>query len=517
MKSTKTKRFTAVCLTLLLLSPIFASCGDRSDAEQEETNGASPSEPQDQTPVAENPETEAETEDLFAAYRSVDLGGQTVRVSVSNNLTDSSKLSSYVYTAGPEDLVGESCQDYVYERNLFVEDLLNCGLEYESVDLIYNAVEAFITKMVKAGDTTYNYCINDLLGFGAAAQKGYLLDMSDRSNFEEYYFDFDSDEYYTEFMHALSAGPRVYFAAGDYFVDILRASHGLYMNKNLYGNMYTDPDGVYQLVLERKWTLDQFYEIVNGTYIDADGNGEGSESDTFGCVIATKNDLNSFWPFYYSTDAGITEAGEDGIPMMRADPVERMSFVAERLMRVQQSPGIWKTGSAMESRSFFVNGGAIFGVFFNLGDMEGADFRDMDGFGVVPYPMADENQDGYRTLVHDTAELGVIPANMTGQAASAASAVIQAMSVHAHRYLRPLYFETALKQKYSQDQMTAQMLDIIVDGIRAPFEFIYLNSYSYGPIQTSIQRNTDMVASSLAGGGKVAVKMLDKLVGALNN
>ena len=81
--------------------------------------------------------------------------------------------------------------------------------------------------------------------------------------------------FYAEYMHALSAGPRVFWAAGDYFIDTLRASHGLYINKNLYGNMYGAPDGIYNLVLERKWTLDQFYEIVNGSYIDANGNGEG--------------------------------------------------------------------------------------------------------------------------------------------------------------------------------------------------------------------------------------------------
>ena len=90
------------------------------------------------------------------------------------------------------------------------------------------------------------------------------------------------------------------------------------------------------------------------------------------------------------------------------------------------------------------------------------------------------------------------------------------MPIHAHQYLRPLYYETALKQKYSQDQLTAQMLDIIVDGIRAPFEFIYLNSYSYGPVQTSIQQNTNMVASSLAKAEKTAGKMLERLVSALN-
>ena len=514
MKENYAKRIATVCLTLMMLTFPLASCGNQTVGEAEEKN--STAEPQAQTQVPEAAETEAETEDVFASYRQIDLGGRTVRVSVSSNLADSSTISSFVYTAGPEELVGEACQDYVYERNLFIQDLLNCGLEYESVDLIYNAVEAYIAKLVQSGDSTFHYCVNDLLGFSAAAQKGYLLDMSDKSNFEDYYFDFDSGDYYAEYMHALSAGPRVFFAAGDYFIDTLRASHGLYMNKNLYGNMYGERDGVYNLVLEGKWTLDKFYEIVDGAYIDANGNGEGDDADTFGCAIATKNDLNSFWPFYYSTDAGITEPGEDGIPVLRTSPAERMSFVAERLMKVQQSPGIWKTGSAGESRSFFVNGSAVFGVFFKLGDMEGDDFRDMDGVGVVPYPMADENQDGYRTLVHDTAELGVMPATVTGSDASAASAVIQAMSVHAHRYLRPLYYETALKQKYSQDQLTAQMLDIIVNGIRAPFEFIYLNNYSYGPVQSSIQKNTDVVASSLAGAGKTAGKMLEKLVNALN-
>ena len=155
MKENKATRTAAVCLALMMLTFPLASCGNRTDGETEEKN--SPAEPQAQTQVPEAAETEAETEDLFASYREIDLGGQTVRVSVSSNLADSSTISSFVYTAGPEELVGEACQDYVYERNLFIQDLLNCGLEYESVDLIYNAVEAYIAKLVQSGDSTFHY------------------------------------------------------------------------------------------------------------------------------------------------------------------------------------------------------------------------------------------------------------------------------------------------------------------------------------------------------------------------
>ena len=106
-------------------------------------------------------------------------------------------------------------------------------------------------------------------------------------------------------------------------------------------------------------------------------------------------------------------------------------------------------------------------------------------------------------------------------AADAVSAVIQVLATHAHAYLLNDYYEVALKNKYAQDRTSAEMLDIVVSGISAPFEFAYelgfgassyLGGISWNPVGDSISQGTDVTASSFQKNLKTANKKLVKLI-----
>ncbi len=75
--------------------------------------------------------------------------------------------------------------------------------------------------------------------------------------------------------------------------------------------------------------------------------------------------------------------------------------------------------------------------------------------------------------------------------------------------------------KYAQDQYTAKMLDLIVAGINAPFEFAYefefsASSYpggiSFVPVRTSISQGADVTASTFEKSRKLAEKRLGQLI-----
>ena len=501
------KKWFSCVLAALILAAVFASCGEKQDAGNPANHQADPSE---SVPDAE--ETEAETEDpLFGSLTSVDLGGETVRASVSCGHADGIAVSSYEYIAGPEELTGESCQDYAYERNSFVENMLNCSLEYDAVDYWWDEVLPYVSQLFMSGETACSYLINDLLGLTWAAQQGYLLDTADRSNFDDYWFDFDSDAYYKDFMLPLCVGPKRFFISGDYFIDTLRSSHVMFLNKNLYADLFGDPNDIYNLVLDKRWTLDAFFEIEDAAYVDTNGNGKKDKEDTFGLTNNAQS-VQANWMLYYSTDAHIVDFDGEGNPSFAPNPLERISFVAERLIKINKTKAIWKTGNVPDTRKHFTEGHCVFALFQKIGDIEDDTVREMDGVGVIPCPLADETQDGYRTLVHTSAEVGAILGTVVGKQASAASAVIQVMAVHSHEYLRELYYETALKQKYAQDQMTSRMLDIVVDGIRAPFEYLYMDSYSFDIAAESIQAGKLVVASSYAKREESMRTALDNLI-----
>jgi len=105
--------------------------------------------------------------------------------------------------------------------------------------------------------------------------------------------------------------------------------------------------------------------------------------------------------------------------------------------------------------------------------------RDMkDDFGMIPYPKFDEEQEQYRSLVHDAASIGAVNASsvnidMTG-------AILEAMCAETYRSVTPVWYETATKIKYSRDDVSSQMIDLIHDTITT--NFIYAYNYALNGI-----------------------------------
>lgn len=507
------KRTSTLLLAALLLSSTtaMAACG-QTETMEETTN---------ETTTSANT-TQAET-DLFAAYRGIDLGGRTVNISVSSNVTEDGggMPTSYPYIAGPEEITGESVQDSVFQRNLEVEEMLNCTLHHEALDLNYDKVQPYIETQVLSGDASVDYYVNDQLGLLLSAMKGYFLDLADKSNFGEYYFDLNSDVYYSEYMQQLSVGHKRFIITGDYFIDTLRASHVLYMNKNIVSDLYGNGDAIYELVLDDAWTLGKMNEIITDAYVDTNGDGTADEGDQYGLVGHAGRTILAYYVFYYTTDCKVVKFDNDGLPYIDTACQETLSKMAEMLIATDTNVGTYRTDSVVNSLLKFVNGGSLFTYFQKVGDMEQASIREFDGMGVVPYPKKDESQAKYMTLVHDTAEMGAVPVTTVGDAATAVSAVIQVLSTHAHENLLEKYYEVALKSKYAQDAYTAQMLDIVVAGISAPFEFAYefgfgddsfLNQITFNPIFESITNGTDMTASTFATRLPAAQTRLQELI-----
>ena len=517
------KRLLSSLLALLLLASL-AACGsnpsDFGDGAGQTAAGDSAVTPGDSAAGDDAAETEA---DVLAPYRSIDLGGRTVHISVSSNISENGggMPSSYPYIAGPDELTGESVQDNVFERNHTVEEMLSVKLDYQPLDLNYDQVQPYVANLVTSGDTSVDFYVNDQLGLLNCAMNGYLLDLADSSQFGTSYFDFDSGAYYADYMKNISLGSKRFLMTGDYFIDTLRAAHVLYLNKNICTDVAGSPDAVYDMVREGTWTLDVFNGLVSSAYADLNGNGEADDEDRYGLSGHSKGWSAPYYTFYYSTDSHVVDFDADGMPYLNENNVERMSKVSEKLITLDKSEGMFKTSSVAESLKKFVDGQSMFTMFQKVGDIEQGSIRDFDGMGVVPYPKLDEAQTAYRTLVHDTAELGAVPVTTVGEAATAVSAVVQALATHAHAYLLNDYYEVALKNKYAQDKTTAEMLDMVVAGISAPFEFAYelgfgdasyLAGITWNPVGDSITKGTDVTASGFTTRLKPANKRLAKLI-----
>ena len=146
-------------------------------------------------------------------------------------------------------------------------------------------------------------------------------------------------------------------------------------------------------------------------------------------------------------------------------------------------------------RSFFAKDNALFAT--GSANITG-EFRDMESaYGILPCPKYDTAQSEYRSVSRTTHNAFAMP--VTCANVDAAGAVMEALSASNHETVIPAYFETALKTKYSRDNDSARMYDLIRETTVTDFGYVYNNAIgaTTGLFDTGITKENTL-ASELA-------------------
>lgn len=360
--------------------------------------------------------------------------------------------------------------DAVYERNMSVAENLNVVFKYTESDYAWSDVQNNIRTIVLANDDVFDLIVNDQIGLAALSIEKMFINVYDCK-----YFDFDQSYWWYEYMQDLTIGKnKMYLLVGDYFIDVLRKSHVIYYNRNIFENTYVNPDDIYINVNDGKWTFDKMIEYMEGTYNDINGDGIKDDDDIYGLLVAGIG--GSIFPYQYAGNPDFIKRDSDGIPsiVMQNDRTDRLY---NKIFNVYYNDATHTDYDEHSDKLFnkFKGDGSLLMSTVSIGDFDR--LRDMEsGVGILPYPKLDESQDTYYTTIHDTAEIGAIP--ITCADIDFASAVVQALCKESMSSVIPAYYETALKIKYARDDYSSQMIDIIYDGIKGLFPLVYGATYA---------------------------------------
>jgi hypothetical protein len=106
-----------------------------------------------------------------------------------------------------------------------------------------------------------------------------------------------------------------------------------------------------------------------------------------------------------------------------------------------------------------------------------ADFRAMeDDYGILTVPKWDENQAEYHTTSHANYSLLSVPVTVPEERHNMIGAAMEALAFEGYRTTTPAYFDSTLKDKFSRDEETLQVLDILRDGLEFQPVMIYYKS-----------------------------------------
>ena len=378
----------------------------------------------------------------------------------------------------------------------------------------YTACGSNISKLIMAGDDVYDIVINDLFPMAGLSLEGNFRNVA-----EAPYIDYSKAYWYRNYMEQLSLdGKKMFLLAGDFFIDVLRSAHALYFNKNLLGELYDSADVLYDEVLNGTWTYEKMLTYIDDCYQDLNGDGKRDMGDRYG--LAEFQIWGPSIPFMISAGLDYVTLNSDGT-MTLAMNNERSVRLLELLNRIFYSDGtcitekMGSTDTLNDQMQMFKSGKALLLGYNRLGSLES--LRDMEyEIGILPYPKMDEAQPSYISSSHDTTEIGCIP--VTCGQFDMTCAVLEVLCRETQKIVLPAYYETGLKVKYSRDDLSSQMIDLIHDNIGGSFALAYGSSVNdvflkntfYNPLDA---KKTDFV-STYTKVEKAAQKRLDKIVAA---
>ena len=464
-----------VCLLAALL---LTSCGGAPAAETTADTAAADVE----TVPAE---TETSVDDFFKVAAE-DNGGKTFSL-----LT--TETQSYEYDA--EELSGDVVNDAVYERNLAVEELLGIDFNFVYKPGDWANKDSYcqiITNSIMAADGAYDVVSGMISCVQPIASTQMFMSVYDLPD-----INMDNPWWVSELQDGLTINGKLIGFIGDMSLSMYKGLSVIFANLDLITDR--NLENPYEMVLNNEWTLDKMIEQTSG--IGQDTNGDGTWTlgeDLYGMLIYEV----PYRSMQASLDIQTIGLNEEGIPTV--NPLtDKLASAVDKLTAYLKEDGVlcqdFGTEGVIEINGYF----AADKMIYYMGKLEALDYlRDMESdYAVIPFPKYDQNQDKYLTLIATATQMIYIPTTTNDVALT--GKVCEAMSFYSYKDVVPAYYDVALKNKYSRDENTQQMLDIIRAGAVMPFEYAYSTMIAgqYWPNQIvsySTWKEDGQVASMLA-------------------
>jgi hypothetical protein len=338
-----------------------------------------------------------------------------------------------------------------------------------------------------------------MINGATSAMNGYYLNWNSLP-----YIDSDKPYWSPGAVLGYSVGDKLLLSLSDMCVSSNDNTHCMLFNKKIHENFQLA--NIYDLVGDNKWTFDTFREMTRNVASDLDGDGKMTEADQFGYFIGgSSGQLNYLW----AGGSQITSKDENNVPYLDMLS-ERTIAIYDFLYDLRFSDdtfhyAYWHLAFAYE---FFSADKALF-MTTQIGVIN--DLRNMDtDFGIIPYPKFDEAQQEYGHYVDGHATLMAVP--MTVSNTEKVGIVIEALSYDSFINLVPIYYDTIITNKFTRDEESGEMLDIIYNSRVFDFAYVYDNWNLAFAFSNMLDAKVQNFTSYYEKQEKAELKQLEKVI-----
>ena len=480
----KTKRALAWLLTLLTVGSTLIACGNPSRPQSDET----PNEPTGTAGTVTDIPTDAVTDtreltdleirqsidDGVGVY---DFGGRTFRI-----VSEESKTLNHYFVNEDN---GDPCDTSVLKRNDRIEQRLNIKIDAISI----NDSLSEMIEMVETGQS---------VGEIYAVYAHRMYQPVEKHIFYNWYdipvINLDQPWYNQYSNEQATIKGVLYSLYSSLSITSLTKLCVIFFNERLAENYGIGKQNLYDTVNEGKWTIDRFIELSKDVYQDTNLNNEKDKEDLYGMAYINYEPTDTFLTAF---NIPFTEVNDDGtLSFTFETQFDRFVSAADKMREYNMCQGVLLDDDD-DPITIFVDGRSVFCAAwleycFN-------EFKDMeDVYQILPYPKWNEEQEGYYTTAQDEYHLYGVPKTVASDDFTFVGAVMEVMSAETYKHVYPVYYENALKGRYSKDPQTAKMVDIIANGSRLEFAYQYgLSHFAKMPylFRTAVVKNASAVTS----------------------
>lgn len=486
-------------LACLCVTGALFSCGEGSTTDPANTDSAPSGEALTEPIDTGNGRSDA----LDSLPETLDFDGAVVKLLARGGDID---VKAEFFSEGTN---GDVVNDAVFARNQAVEERLNVVMELKTADnkTRHDYMGDDIRKSVMADSDDFDIAANAMYNQMPLSIEGLYTDLNTIE-----YLDFTQPWWNRAFKELTEFEGKNYVCMGELSQTMISGAFCMFFNKTMFREFYPDEPSLYETVNAGTWTLDKLISYCTPMYADLNGNGQADEGDRYGNYYRNDQSLgaDSFSGgcninmMVKNNDGTYAYNGTSDRTAMFVEKMEELLFENNNTMRWTYNDDTIMTAMLDEQ------------VLFLTWMLTGVnDLRDMKSdYGIIPMPKLDETQENYNAFCHDGSTAFAIP--VTVNDVDMVGAFLEAMSAETYRSVTPAYFETALKGKYSRDNETSQMLDMIVGGIYLDIGYIYGQNLGapISIIRTILSNSTQCgkAASTLASVEKSILKQMETIL-----
>ncbi len=499
----KRVRKTALLLAaMMLLSVFIVACTDKNDNNQKGNWSLGEGEGREFTP-----------DDLPD-----DLNFNGYQLDILHRGADNLTLNECV---GSEDPVENPLPQKVYERNLRVQTRLNCKLNW--LPSGSGGLSETTSEMTQAllQLQWYDFILTTNNTIVSQGHNQLLCDLSYTK-----YINLEQPWWWNNVFEEMSYdGETINYICGDLNVTNIEKMSALYFNFDHVKNyLQMEPSDFYKLVDEKKWTIEKFMTLSNvwiDTNINPNGANAKDQDDIFSFPYVSGETINQFLlstkiaeNLYTRNDNGTVE-----FHLEQNEDIVRLVDLMRKL--IHETTGAWNrtaTPSPFDSGIIeeFANGNYIF-LPQRLTAVSSTAMREMQtDFGILPYPLLDEG-DEYVSDIQSSSTCICIPIIVEAtdeDAFDRSCAVIEALGAEAYRRTTEVFYEMALKNRYTRDDDGRRMIDIIYNSANKSFlvEYSGQSNNIYGAMNTAVMNNNSVVPAFESGNNAAMNKLNDFII-----